>query len=81
MKVIHEVSPQNLFKGAMSSFGVVCKAIQGKYRTETWQFFSRMFVMAINKELFTPTYNRIAVSLRCVSSLPVVRKAKLPGQL
>ena len=51
MKVIHEVSPQNPFKGAISSFGVVCKAIQGNIDptgTETWQFFSPTFVMAKN---------------------------------
>ena len=51
MKVIHEVSSQNLFKGAMSSFGVVCKAIQGNIDptgTEAWQFFSPTFVMAKN---------------------------------
>ena len=51
MKVIHEVSPQNLFKGAMSNFGVVCKAIQeitDPTGTETWQIFARMFVMAKN---------------------------------
>ena len=49
VKVIHEVSPQNPLKGAMSSFGVVCKAIQGNIDptgTETWQFFSPTFVMA-----------------------------------
>ena len=51
VKAIHEVNPQNPFKGAKSSFGVVCKAIQGNIGptgTEKWQFFSSTFVMAKN---------------------------------
>ena len=41
---------------------------------ETRQNFSRMFVIA--KKLFAPTLNRIPASVRCVSSMIVVLKAK-----
>ena len=41
-------------------------------------FFSRMFVMAKKiKELFASTFNGIAASVRCVSSMMVVLNAKL----
>ena len=41
--------------------------------TETRQIFFHMFVMAKSfKELFAPTLNGIAASVRCVFSTPVV---------
>ena len=44
--------------------------------TETRQTFSRMFVMAKNKKLFTSTLNGITAA-RGVSSMTVVVNAKL----
>ena len=44
---------------------------------ETWQIFSRMFVMAKEiKELFAYTLNRILASVKCVSSMIVILNAK-----
>ena len=46
--------------------------------TETWPIFSRMSVKPnIFKQLFTHTWNGIAVNFRCVSSTPVVLDARL----
>ena len=48
--------------------------------TETRQSLFHMFVIAKKiKELFAPTLNGIAASVRCVSSIIVVLNAKLPG--
>ena len=44
---------------------------------ETLQIFSRMFVMAKNKELFASTLDRIPISVRCVSSMIIVLNAKV----
>ena len=44
---------------------------------ETLQIFSRMFVMAKNKELFASTLDRIPISVRCVSSMMVVLNANV----
>ena len=46
--------------------------------TKTRQIFSRMFVMA---KLFASALNRIAASVRCVSSMIVVLNAKLTDYL
>ena len=43
---------------------------------ETRQIFSRMFVMAKNKELFASTIDRIPISIRCVSSMIIFLNAK-----
>ena len=45
--------------------------------TETWPILSYMLVTAKKiKELFTPTENVIAASVRCVSSTPVILNAR-----
>ena len=46
--------------------------------TETWQIFSRMFVMTNKiKELFASILNGITASVRCVSSMKKVLNADL----
>ena len=47
--------------------------------TENWQIFSYVCDGKKMKELFTPTWNGIDSSVRCVSSTSIVLNAKMLG--